>query len=184
MGAHYDVELVFNLREDVPSEVVSAIAFLTGDLADAPERPDHPYFTDHSWQAGALSGYSTAPPNHGFAICKFSRVLRYTQAGEDHCQYTFHLRCDCKLEPLFEGLFPFLQWVAPYCDRRQFAGYYIEEYSSQPTLIYISDGQVYMREVREPPNSVIDGSTWPESPDRRDNSFSTGHTRKPWWKLW
>jgi hypothetical protein len=60
----------------------------------------------------------------------------------------------------------------------------MEVFASQPTLIYISDGQVYMREVREPPNSVIDGSAWPESPSRRENVFSARHARKPWWKLW
>jgi hypothetical protein len=182
MGAHYDVELVLNLREDVPPEVVSAIAFLTGDLKDTPERPNHPYFTDYTWQAGALAGYSTAPPSHGVAMCTFSRIYRFGRPGQEHYQYTFQMRCDCKLEPLFEGLFAFLQWVAPYCDRRQFVGYYIEEYDCQPTLIYVSGGQVYVRKVCEPPSSVIDGAAWPEAPGARASSGRSA--RKPWWRLW
>jgi hypothetical protein len=49
---------------------------------------------------------------------------------------------------------------------------------------YISDGRVYMREVREPPNSAIDGSMWPASPGHGEIAFSAQHARKPWWKLW
>ncbi len=183
MSAYYDVELVFNLREDVPSQVVAVIAFLTGDLKDEPDRPNHPYFM-HTWHAGALAENSATPPCHGFPVCRFSRVYRYTQYDEEHYQYTFHLRCKCKLEPLFEGLFPFLQWAATFCDGRQFVGYYLEEYACQPTLIYVGDGQVYMREVREPPNSVIDGSTWPDITNRRDNLRAWRRARRPWWRFW
>lgn len=74
MGAHYDVELFFNLREDVPAMVVSAIAFLTGDLKDAPERPEHPCFSDGFWVAGALAAYATSPPGCG-------SILPSTAAG-------------------------------------------------------------------------------------------------------
>jgi hypothetical protein len=183
MSAYYDVELAFNLREGVPSQVVSAIAFLTGDLKDPPDRPNHPYFL-HTWGAGALARYSTTPPCRGFPICNFANVYRHSQSGEEHYQYTFHLRCRDKLTPLFEGLFPFLQWAAPFCDGRQFVGYFIEEDACQPTLIYVNDGQVYMHEVREPPNSVIDGSTSPDVRGPREKALSRQGARKPWWKLW
>jgi hypothetical protein len=82
-------------------------------------------------------------------------------SGEQSC-----LKPHRQLKPtshFAEDLFPFLQWATPYCGGRQFVGYFIEEYACQPILIYVSDGQVYLREVREPPNSVIDGSTWPET---------------------
>ncbi len=184
MSSNYDVELAFNLREDVPSEAVSAIAFLTGDLKDAPDRPNHPYFTDYTWRAGALTVYLGGQLVRGPALCVFSRVYRYGRAGEEHYQHTFHLRCSCKLEPLFENLFLFLQWAALYCDGRQFVGYYLSESDCQPTLIYVSGGKVYMRQVREPPNSVIDGSAWPEAPNQREKRFAGRRARKPWWRLW
>ena len=54
MGCYYDIELAFNLREDVPAEVVSKIAFLMGEATDAAAPPAHPSFDEHTWRSGAL----------------------------------------------------------------------------------------------------------------------------------
>jgi hypothetical protein len=184
MGAHYDVEITFNLREDVASEVVSAIAYLIGDLKEAPERPNHPYFTDYSWGSGVLAQGVGVAPNRGASICSFSRVYRFGRAGQEHYQYTFHLRVACKLESVWEDYLYFVQWVAPYCDGRQFVGYYLSECKCQPTLIYVSDGGVYIQEMEEPPKSVIDGSAWLEDPTERANVSVRRHRCKPWWMFW
>jgi len=175
MGCYYDIELAFNLREDVPAEVVSKIAFLMGEATDAAAPPAHPSFDEHTWRSGALAQHVTSPPKRGAAVCSFQRVLRYTQMGRDHYQYTFHLRCSSKLEPIFEDLLVFLQWAAQYCDGRQFVGYFVEEYESQPTLLYVSEGKAYMKDVREPPCCVDDGSPWVQAKPPQ---------QKRWWRFW
>ena len=163
MGDRYDVELAFNLREDISAEVVSTMQRRIENLK---------------------TGYLSVKPARGASVFSFERVYRFSQVGQDHHQYTFHLRCTCKLEPLFEDILPFARWAATFCDGRQFVGYYLSEWDYQPTLVYFSDGVVYMREVKESPQSVMDGSPWPAR-DRPSMKVAADHRkRKAWWKLW
>jgi hypothetical protein len=184
VGSYYDVELAFNFPEDVPADVVSAVSFLVGELQDSPARPDHPYFTDYTWESGALAEYAATTPIRGAAICSFRRVHRFSKAGQEHYENTFHLRCSCKLESVFEDLLLFAQWAATHCDGRQFVGYFVVEFDWYPTLLYFDEGKLYVREAREPPQSVIDGSPWPDRPANRAKATAAGHARKRWWRLW
>ena len=161
MGTRYDLELTVNLKEDVPDDVVRMVAFLLLPNNDPPATaPDDPFF-GYAWREEPfVSLATTLDPNAGDAISSFRSVYRYTQHEIEHYQHTLHLRFAAKLETIAEVGLSFAMWIAQWSDQNECVGYYKGEDSRHPTLLYFHDGELYLREVSEPPQRATDGVRW------------------------
>ena len=161
MGTRYDFELTANLQEDLPENVVRVLTFLLRPGEDSPEEePNHDFFGS-DWRQDPFVNWAAAEnPNVGDSACSFRRVLRYTQYGIDHYQYTVHLRFVAKTETVFEVGLPFAMWLALWSDQNEFVGYYKAEHKRHPTLLYFHDRELYLREATEPPQRATDGARW------------------------
>ena len=163
MAARYDFEITVNLREDTPDDVLRVVEFLMTEESREPANlPDDEFFSnDWDWRAYRFVKWVTeCDPHAGDAICSFRRAYRFSRSGVDHYQYALHLRCSEKLETIFEVVLPFAMWIAKWSDQNEWVGNYKEESSRHPTLLYIHGGELYRREVSEPPQRASDGAIW------------------------
>jgi hypothetical protein len=161
MGTRYDFELTINLKEDIPEGIIRLVAFLMRQGGEPPsEAPDDPFF-GCDWRKYPFAAWvTTYDPHAGDAVCSFRRVYRYTLHGEDHYQYTLHLRFCAKLETVVEEGLSFAMWLAKWSDQNECVGHYKGEDSRHPTLLYFHEGELYLREVSEAPRRATDGAFW------------------------
>lgn len=159
MGMRYDFELTVNLKEDAPESITRIVAFLLRQGEELPtEVPDDPFF-EGDWEKFPFAIWTTScDPHAGDAICSFRRVLRYTRGGVDHYEHTVHLRFCEKIDTIFETGLLFAMWLAKWSNQNECVGYYKAEDKFHPTLLYFHDGELYLREVSEPPQRVADGA--------------------------
>ena len=158
MSQYFEFQLAFNLKEDVPEDVIEAFQYLTNPDAPLPKHlPDDDWFRTENPR---LIGFASTEPNCGENVCSFRRVYRYSKMETDHYQFTFHFRCLWHDDGFYHDWWRLAPWLAKYADAHGFVGYYRKEYSPMPTLLYFKDGQVYLAEATETPSSIIDGKPW------------------------
>lgn len=166
MSLHFEFQLTFNFVEPLPSTMIRAMEFLTGQRLEPPnEWPDPESDFVRSDQArlpllSLLAQASQSRLNNGEAVCSFRRAFRYQHAGEDHYQYTLHFRCLWHDDAFYHTWWQLVPWMAKYSDADGCVGYFKEKYGHHPTLIYFRNGKVFMHEVTEPPVSLKDEEPW------------------------
>jgi len=141
--------------------------------------PDHP-FVSGAWRGEPFaSWFAEFSPHAGDSVCSFRRVFRYTQYGVDHYQHTVHLRFAAQLETVAEVGLSFAMWVAKWSAHSECVGYYKGEDSPHPTLLYFHDGDLYLRQVVEPPQRATDGAVWPLPEGTKRGEQSNRKTQWP-----
>ena len=163
MSLQFEFQLAFNFVEDLPTAVVQTLEFLTGQRTDPPAEwpdPENAFIQSDAARAPLLSALTQGEPNCGDNICSFRRVFRYCWADHDVYQYTFHFRCLWHDDDFYHTWWVLVPWLAKYSDADGYVGFYKEQFTKHPTLIYFQKGDVYFREVLEPPVPFVDGKVW------------------------
>ncbi len=162
MGMHYDFELMANLCEETPQNIIHIIQFLVGQIVEPPaELAADPFFSGDHWKQHPFAAWAKDGDCHaGAPICDFRRVLRFMRHGVEHFEHTLHLRFNSKFETIAEIGIPFAMWLAKWSNQNEFVGYYKCEDERHPTLLYFHNGELYLREASEPPQRATDGSYW------------------------
>jgi hypothetical protein len=163
MSLHFEFQLAFNFVEPLPSPVIEAMEFLTGQRTEPPDNwpnPDDGFVRSDDARFPKLSALAQGELNCGDAVCSFRRVFRYRRAGQEHHQHTLHFRCLWHDDDFYHTWWRLVPWLAKYSDADGCVGYYKEEYEQHPTLIYFRQGRVFVHEVTASPISISDGQPW------------------------
>ena len=156
MSLYFDGALFCDLKSDVPQQVIDTLQYMTRSedySFDSP--PDHEFFKDKDWRRflEIQPNYSCAP---GLVYSEFRKAHRYEQDNVLVYYYTFSFRRCMHDDVEFNiSLWSFLNWLARYSDTEGFIGYYREEFTLHPTLMYFKNGKVYKLEVKGEPVGPI-----------------------------
>ena len=155
MGLYYEIWVSCFLKSNMPEQAVETLKYMTRDEDyefDSP--PNHWFFemADADWKNILRNCRDDGDdywsfPGPGYLI--FRKEPRYGQGDRLVEAYVFNLRCFGKGSHL--GILyirhGFLPWLAQYSESDTFVGYWREEFTRDPTLIYFLDGKAYSREV-------------------------------------
>ncbi len=142
--------LVCDLREDTPSQVIETLKYMTRtqdyEFNDA---PDGVFFEDDYWRT-CLSCSNEGFYFPGEAESTFRLAYRYNRSfndgGAEVYLYTLSIRCESN----DDGISTYVDlagWLAPYSKTQGFVGYWIYEYSGEPTLVFFSNGQLFISDA-------------------------------------
>ena len=149
MSLYFDGAIFCDLRIDAPQQVIDTLHYMTRTedyVFDSP--PQHEFFNSEGWQSFLQihPNYSCAP---GLVYSEFRKAYRYTQNKVDVSYYTLSFRRCMHDDVEFYILWwAFLDWLARYTNTEGFGGYYREEFTLHPPLIYFKEGKVYKLEVK------------------------------------
>ncbi len=148
MSLHYDFALACDLKPDAGAPVLAALTYITRPSADdavpCPDLPDSDTFTwrdlfrvEDTRMPGALRRF-------------FGEAYRYTRHDQDVARYTLDVRTFVIDDMLGEYL-AFADWLAPYSASAGFVGYFREELTAHPVLLYFEDGAVDYLDIADVP---------------------------------
>lgn len=146
MGMYTELNLRCELKEDVPEDVMKVLRFLYDRSTDEPANlPDHPFFTDHSWDRIGIGGSYSFPETRSCILYDQFTQATYISSVSNLKNYNFEIQ-------------KFLHWVQPYIDA--YAGDCIgwvwrKEYSS-PSLLHYP----IFNEIDVPKEVLADDTYW------------------------
>jgi hypothetical protein len=159
MSLYFDGAIFCDLKSDVPQQVIDTLQYMArveDYTFDSP--PDHDFFKVDGWRDWLRTKVACAP---GFVGCEFRKVYRYTQQNVDYYRYTLSFRRCMHDDVAFYVLWwLFLPWLAPYSETTGYVGYYREEYTLHPTLIYFKNSKVCVNEITQNPIGLLEKESW------------------------
>jgi hypothetical protein len=137
MGLHFQLDISFDIKDDVEESIILGLENLTSGLSLTENQRKkipsiltylNPKMTDNSFL--------------GSSIFYFKKHYRFTQNNVDFYKYTFQLRQIFGDDEFYEEGYPLLAWFAKISDTQGFVGYYKEEYDEKPQLLYFRNSDV------------------------------------------
>ncbi len=122
--------------------------------------PEDPFFTIPGWQdVLRQEPHDTYCPGDQYR--SFRHAYRFTRQNVDHYRHTLSFRCYVLDDEFYEVFFPLIRWLALHSETVGFVGYYREELSWCPTLVFFKNGEVYYHQAAETPEPMRkDAPTW------------------------
>jgi hypothetical protein len=167
MSLYFDGFFACDLKLDVPQRVVDTLKYMTReDEYEFADVPDHRFFTIEGWnnflrpEKDAMGEVWTCAP--GFVVSEFQKKTQYGPHNTNWEYYTLSFRRTMHDDVEFNvHWWDFLDWIAPYSDTTGYVGYYREEFTLHPKLIYLKNGRLFWVIVEGVPQG-IEGGNWDE----------------------
>ena len=151
MSLHFDLAITCDLREDAPPDCVALIQWLFTKPTEPLNQLQGHCFDDegrnfHEWFKYPF----LAPFPEDEAISIFQRRYRYTTSAisgsRDVYRYALQYSARHILDDgFYEDHLNFVAWLATIAEEG-FIGYYKEELSNHPKLLYVKDRQLDIRD--------------------------------------
>ena len=147
MSAYFDLVINCDLREDVPASCVQFISWLCDIDSSLETQPRVDCFDQNETELANVWSYPfLAPRPDEETFSNFQSRYRYnmpeTKGGKEVYKYSLHFSEHNILDDtFFDCHLSFLYWIARICENG-FIGYYKEEFDSEPTLVYVKDGEL------------------------------------------
>jgi len=133
MGMYTEFVAAFELRKDVPEEVVTIIDHMLNWDKPEPPVPKHPFFACDRWRfLFTMDSYYFAGQTH-------------SEFKKDDITGTWFLTVRSNLKNYCSEIEKFCEWISPYSepqdikdDETYFVGYSRYEENDEPTLIYLA----------------------------------------------
>jgi len=155
MSLYFDGFFACDLKADIPQQVIDTLLYLTRK-ADYPftDVPKHEFFQTEEWDDFLLppDEFRVAPGWIGSEFKKMTRALPHDQM-ETYYTISFRRTMHDDVE-FYIHWWHFLYWIAPYSHTEGYVGYYREEYSLHPVLIYIKNGRVFWHKITASPQGL------------------------------
>lgn len=144
MSSHFELAVNCFIKEDVPSSVIEFLRWLA---ARPPRDVTYPVVTegvpkDVREALDVEDGWTFPGP----MFVTFAHKYLYEVRQQPVYKYTLGLRCHIHDDALGEA-FEFLDWLAGVAESSGFVGFYRQEFSAKPTLIYFVNGTLQFQEV-------------------------------------
>jgi len=151
MSLHFDFAIACDLKPDTPQQILDTLSYMTRAEEYAfSSPPNHPFFEGDSWR-DILRAKSEQTYLPGDLIGSFRKAHRYEVGSEKLHWYTICFRCYLIDDVFYEMWWLLAEWLLLHSETEGYVGYYREEYSSHPTLIYFKDNAVCIHEMTGTP---------------------------------
>lgn len=124
MGMYTELVCAFELEENTPVQVVKTLEYMTGQLDEFNDIPDHDLFKSARWE------YMLRCDSYYFAGDTHS-TIRKDQFG------SWYVTIRCNLKNYDNEIENFISWISLYTRDEGFIGYKWYEEARQPELIFI-----------------------------------------------
>ena len=134
MGMYTEINVCFDLCQDVPKEIVDILHCLIDGDDEPSVLPQHDFFKCDRWNIVACcdSGYFGGSSN--------SKIISNTSG-------TWLVNIRANLKNYDSEIEKFLDWLTPYVETHGFIGYTRYEECENPKLVYIENGKVILKNV-------------------------------------
>jgi hypothetical protein len=148
MSGRCEIYFTFDLKADIPDEVVEAIRSMMDKSYVATSMPAAE-FLDNDWQGILDSSYHPMVvfPGEPFSSLSYAYRLPSDPSERDTYRITLTFRTEIHYDALWEDYIHLLTWIAQYSETQGFIGYFRSEgTTSNPTLLYFKKGTLATQE--------------------------------------
>ncbi|MBI1255882.1 MAG: hypothetical protein GC204_00280 [Chloroflexi bacterium] len=147
MSVFFDLVIMCDLREDTPEACIRLIQWLADPASDPATRP--PFDCSHAYDPGlnALFNYPFLAQQADEEVAsRFQNRFRHnTEAGEVYRYRLQFSQRNIMDDDFDQALMPFVDWLTGIAEDG-FIGYYRNEDSLRPTLLYVKDRNLEIRD--------------------------------------
>lgn len=160
MSVHYDLFFTFDLKPDLPIQIMNALNYVTGKNSAIENLPQDSKFSIGTWK-----DLLVVPLHYnmlrfsGHTISVLATAYRYglpeSKEGMVYRQ-TFTFRHEIKDDVMHEYLL-FLGWIAPYSERTGYIGYFLSDLDDfYPVIMHFKDSELIFLDTN-PSKQKADG---------------------------
>jgi len=154
MSLHFDFAIACDLKPDTPQQILDTLSYMTRVEEYAfSSPPSHPFFEGDSWR-DILLAKSEQTYLPGDLISSFRKAYRYEIGNEKHYRYNICFRCFLTDDAFYGTWLLLAEWLLLHSETDGYVGYYREEFSFHPTLIYFHGDAVCIYEMTGTPTPV------------------------------
>jgi hypothetical protein len=137
MSLHFQLDIAFDLKEDISPLIISGLENLTTGL---PLTENHKEVIPHIL---TLIDFKIVDNCFcGTSIFYFKKHYRYHIGDEIFYSYTFQLRQIFQDDEFYEDGYRLIAWFATISDTNGFVGYFKERVGKKPELLYFIGSEV------------------------------------------
>ena len=151
MSVHYDLFFAFDLKSNLPNEIINALGYVTGITTLSSNLPQDSQFNDGVWKG--LLKITSKPdmlrfPGHSVSIQSLAYRYGLSEAKQGTVNLqTFTFRHEIKDDFMHEYLL-FLSWVAPYSETVGYIGYFLSDLDYHyPVLLFFRNNKLIFQDT-------------------------------------